>query len=152
MDDFLSNGAFFLLLVGLGTIYLSRFVLRNHVKMTGEELAKIDSSLEEIHSDYSGASIMTAILLAVILFAVYKGNQSFWEERVVLLFIPYIVVPIFIDGGFAISTKVFPATTKNRWNRYVYDAEGKYRWVAQLQVGIGVALLIADHILYRLSL
>lgn len=141
-----------LLLSGLGVVYLSRFLLRRYPKMTGNDLKNLDPSLEGIHQTYLALNTVTVLSFAFFLFLIYQSNKTFWEERVLVLFVPVFIVFALFDGIFALRTKVFPTTTRYNWNSYVYDADEKLRWVAFWQIGLAVVLLVADYVLYILML
>ena len=144
--------SFGLMFSGLGIIYLSRFLLRKHPKMKGDDLKRLDASLENIHQTYFTLNLVTVLSFAFCMFLVYQSNKPFWEVRVSVLSIPVFAVFALFDGIFALRTKVFPTTTKYNWNSYVYDAEEKFRWVAYWQIGLAVILLVADYVLYVLML
>jgi hypothetical protein len=150
MKDLDFKLGFALLISGLGVIYLSRFLLRKHPKMTGNDLKNLDLSLEGIHQTYLVLNTVTVLSFAFFLFLIYQSNKTFWEERVLVLFVPVFVVFALFDGIFALRTKVFPTTTRYNWNSYVYDGEEKLRWVAYWQIGLAVVLLVADYVLYVL--
>jgi hypothetical protein len=44
----------------------------------------------------------------------------------------------FWDGLFALITGIFPATTRWNWNRFVYDSNENYRWMAKLQIALAI--------------
>jgi len=141
-----------LLLSGLGVIYLSRFLLRKHPKMTGNDLKSLSPSLEGIHQTYLVLNTVTVLSFAFFLFLVYQSNKTFWGERVLVLFVPVFIVFALFDGIFALRTKVFPTTTRYNWNSYVYDADEKFRWVAYWQISLAFVLLVADYVLYVILL
>ncbi len=152
MENFFDKASLSLMILGLGDVYLSRFLLRKQTKTTGKELFSMNSELEDIHNDYLVSSTFIFLLFSLFLYLVYKSDAIFWENHVfVLIPLSFIEFALY-DAVFALSTKVFPTTTRYNWNSYVYDPDGKLRWVAFWQIGVGIALLLADYILFQLSI
>ena len=127
MDRFSGMLGGLALLFGLGIVYLSRFLLRKHTKRTGSELESLDSELEGIHRTYRVLNTVILLSAGFFLFLIYQGNRAFWDERIIVLFIPVFAVFALFDGFFALRTKVFPTTTKYNLNSYVYDRDNKLR-------------------------
>lgn len=152
MEKISFNVGIALMLSGLGVIYLSRFLLRNHTKLTGVELKKLNPELGDVHQTYYIFNTLTVLSFAFVLFLVYQSNRAFWEERVFFLFTLVSIVFALFDGIFALKTKVFPATTRYNWNNYVYDANKKLSWVAYWQIGLSIILLMANFVFYALML
>lgn len=152
MDAFSGTLGGLALLFGLGIVYLSRFLLRKHIKQTGSELESLDSELEGIHRTYWVFN--TAILLSAgfFLFLIYQRNRAFWDERIIVLFIPLLAVFALFDGLFALRTKVFPTTTKYNLNSYVYARDNELGWVAFWQIRLSILLLVFDGVIIILTL
>jgi hypothetical protein len=152
MDIFSGTLGGLALLFGLGIVYLSRFLLRKHAKRTGSELESIDSELEGIHRTYRVLNTATLLAAGFFLFLIYQRNRAFWEERIIVLFIPVFAVFALFDGLFALRTKVFPTTTKYNLNSYVYDRDDELRWIAFWQIGLSVLLLVLDGVILSFTL
>lgn len=142
----------FSLLFGLGIVYLSRFLLRKYPKLTGDELKSLNPELEGIHRKYRVLNTATVLVVGLLCFVLYQLNRAFWEERVVVLFVPIFVVLALFDGLFALRTKVFPMTTRYNWDHYVYDRDEELRWVAYWQIGLALFLLVLGYVLFRSTL
>ncbi len=152
MNGFSAALGVFSLLFGLGVVYLSRFLLRNHPKLTGSELESLHSELEGIHRTYRVFNTVTVLSVGFLCFLIYQLNRTFWEERVVVLFVPVFVVFTLFDGLFALHTNVFPTTTRYNLDNYVYDRHEELRWVAFWQIGLSMFLLVIDYVLFRSTL
>ena len=137
-----------LLLLSLGINYFSRFLLRNYPKMTGDELKVINSKLEGIHQTHLVLSTITFLSVAFFAFLIYQANPIIWKERAFLLFTPVLAIYALFDGLFAINTNVFPATTRYKWNSFVYDKDQKLRWVALWQSGLSIILMVVDFVVF----
>ena len=140
------------LVLGLGVVYASRFLLRRYPKMTGSELESVNSEFEGIHRTYLTFNFVIMFIVSIILFLIYRSNQAFWESRVIVLFVPVFATFALSDAFFALRTKVFPTSTRYNWNSYVYDANEELRWVAFWQIGLSMILMIVDGILFIRSL
>jgi hypothetical protein len=152
MNGFSAALGVFSLLFGLGIVYLSRFLLRNYPKLTGSELESLSSELEGMHRTYRVLNTVTVLSVGFLCFLLYQLNRAFWEERVIVLFVPIFVVFTLVDGLFALRTKVFPTTTKYNWDNYVYDGDEELSWVAYWQIGLSMFLLVIDYVLFRSTL
>lgn len=75
-----------------------------------------------------------------------------WKERVVVLFVPILVVLTLLEGLFVSRTRVFPTTTKYNQDNYDYDKGEDLRWVAYWQIGSAMFLLDIDYVLFRSTL
>lgn len=133
------------LLFGFGAIVISRFLLRNHPKMTGDELVVLDKKLDGIHNTYLKASAVVMVIIALLSYLAYQKNQ---DISFVLIFSSYGL----FDGLFALKTRVFPTTIKNDWSSFVYDRTGSLQWIAWLQVGLSIGLLIINYVFFNFVL
>lgn len=152
MNGFSAALGVFSLLFGLGIVYLSRFLLRNYPKLTGSELENLKPELEGIHRTYRVLNTVTVLSIGFFCFLIYQLNRTFWEERVMVLFVPIFVVFTLFDGLFALRTKVFPTTTRYNLDNYVYDSDEELSWVAYWQIGLSIFLLVIDYVLFRSTL
>lgn len=152
MDRFSAALGILTLFSGLGVVYLSRLLLRKHPKLTGSELESLNSELEGIHRTYRVFNTVTLLSVGFFLFLLYQLNRAFWEERVVVLFIPIFSVFTLFDGLFALRTKVYPTTTQHNLNSYVYDSDNQLRWVAFWQIGLSLLLLVLDCVVFIFTL
>jgi len=133
------------LLFGFGAIVISRFLLRNHPKMTGDELGALDKKLDGIHHTYLKASAVVMVIVVLFSYLAYQKNQ---DISFVLIFSSYGL----FDGLFALKTRVFPTTIKNNWNSFFYDRTGSHQWIAWLQAGLSIGLLIINCVFYNFIL
>jgi len=140
-----------LLIVGLGVIYFSRFCLRDCQKLTGKGLEKIDSRFGNIKQKYLWSNTAIVLLASFISLIVYLSNKIYWADKVFTLAVPIFAIGALFDGLFAIRTGIFPTSTKYTWDSFVYDAEGEFRWVANWQITLSIALLIIDLVLLILT-
>jgi hypothetical protein len=112
MDRFSAALGIVALFSSLGLVYFSRFLLRKHPKLTGEELEHRNVELQGVHRSYRIFNTLTLLGVGFFLFLLYLFNQGFWEKRLVVLFIPIFAVYALFDGMFAARTKVFPTTSR----------------------------------------
>jgi len=140
------------LFAGLGIVYFSRLLLRKYPKVTGAELESLHPELEGIFRTYWVFSTVTLFSVGFCLFLIYELNRAFWEERVVVLFVPIFSAFTLLDALFALRTKVFPTTSRLNMNSYVYDRDDQLHWVAFWQTGLSILLMVFDGVILLLTL
>ena len=144
MNDFAHIAGMVLALAGLGATYLSRFMLRDVQKETGEELQDRVPQLSRIRQRYSLQKIITLAAAGAVLVLLYLLDPDFWKKRVLLLFAPLLVAHALNDAFFALRTNVFPTSRKHVSNSYFYDSKGYYHSVAYWQIAAASAVFLAD--------
>lgn len=114
-----------------------RICLRNHPKVTSEEIAILDPKLRGVKYLYPIPLIICPTIILVLLVAAGSplGKPAFNE---MFLFFPVILFIGFYDGLFALITGIFPAMIRWNFNRFVYDPLKAYRWIAQLQILLAI--------------
>lgn len=135
--------------IAVAIVAFPRVALRNHPKLTGEEIAVRHSHLQAVQYKYNLPLIVS--ILVYFLLLVLAGsllNRSAINEY--LLFFPIILFLGIYDGYFALTTGVFPATSRWNFNRFVYAPEERYRRLAGLQVALAlvgtlVSLILSLH-------
>jgi hypothetical protein len=117
----------------IGTPYISRFYLRNEPKITSEEIAQLRPDLGSIKTNYT--IIMFGIAIIIMSTFVFTGAVIDKSDKwVLVLLIPLFAFITLFEGFFAMVTGVYSATTRSKWNRFVYDASNHLRWIARTQL------------------
>ena len=124
-------------LIYISTFYLSRYFLRNLAKFTSDEIAEIYPHYSSVWLKYY-LGLLIIILPFLLLFSVVNSIYQNFEMRVIFLFFPAFSGGMVFEGIFALRTNIYPATTKVLWNAFVLDESGSLRWIAYLQIGLGI--------------
>lgn len=121
---------------------LPRIALRGHPKVTSEEMARSRPALKGIEFKYPLPLFICPPVLAILLIAAGSplGRPTYNE---IFLFFPSLLFLGFYDGLFTLLTGVIPMTSRWHWNRFIDDEHKKYRWMAQLQIGLAILATLA---------
>jgi hypothetical protein len=140
-----------LFILGIGVMYFSRFCLRGHQKLTSKDLREIDHRFANVKLSYVLSNVAMFLFFGSSVYLITTANQNFWVDQnfkaLVLLFAVFAI----FDGAFAITTKIFPTTTKMNSDSFVYDSDGSLRWIAHRQITLAVILIIVDFALAVLA-
>ena len=140
----------FFIVVSFGVLFYSRIVLRNEIKQTGEEIAKLRPEYESLNIIYH-VIFVSITLLALFIFSIAINSFKNSDFRVVFLGFPFFSVLTIYEGLFALVTNVYPTTVRWNWNSFVYDDDNSLRHIAITQVFLAILLTVVCIIAFQIS-
>jgi hypothetical protein len=136
----------------IATPRLSRLFLKSYPKISSEAIGKLHPELGNVVTSYQPLTVVvfmgSIIFFVWIMTALGSLGTISW---VLLLGSPFLALSIF-DGVLALITNIYPATTKKKWDDFVYCESKSDRWIAKTQIGISmlvIAINIVVWIVYR---
>ena len=153
MNNFFFGELAILILMALGTAYFSRFYLRHEKFLTEEDLIKINPNYNGIYKKYHrlynswlGFYFVAGFLIAIVFFSIPFFLTAIGIYLRLgfngLILIPAASVTIaIIDGLFIINTGVVPASGNHTFDRFVYNKNINYLWIAVVQIVFGIVII-----------
>ncbi|MCI0551760.1 MAG: hypothetical protein L0287_12470 [Anaerolineae bacterium] len=139
--------AYLVLIVSILLLYFPLFVLDNVERMSLNELIRLNPQFTWLKRGYQ--FIVAAIFLPLVVLAVYIFiHQDKFKEQFFLLFVPFVSTLSLFDGMLAFATGIYPMWVTKYTIRYWYDKEKKKTWVAEVQIGLALAMIAASLLLY----
>jgi hypothetical protein len=118
----------------LAFLYFSKYSLRNHPKVTSEELEKLRPELGSIKFKYIAIQIIVVLVSSLISFIASKSDTRFN-----FLFLPVICSSVILyDGIFSLITGVHPVSKRVNVVQFVYDNNKSLQWIALSQIGLAI--------------
>jgi hypothetical protein len=128
----------------VATPNFSRFCLRNHPKITIESLGKIHPKLGNLATCYAPLTFIIFLVTVILFLIIMTAFGSRGTISLILLLGSPFVAITFFDGVLALITNIYPATTRTKWEYFVYSESKSLQWIAKTQIGIAILEIVVS--------
>lgn len=112
--------------------------------MTSNAIGKLHPELSNVAFNYKSLTFIIFLISILLFLIVMTAFGSLGIISLILLLGSPFVALTFFDGVLALTTNIYPTTTKTKWGDFVYSESKSLRWIAEIQIGIAVLEIVAS--------
>lgn len=112
--------------------------------MTSNAIGKLHPELRNVAFNYKSLTFIIFLISILLFLIVMTAFSSLGIISLILLLGSPFVALTFFDGVLALTTNIYPVTTKTKWDDFVYSESKSLRWIAEIQIGIAVLEIVVS--------
>ena len=133
-------------IVAFIAILFPRFWLRNHNPIEIRIFAELHPELVFTKNNYNRISFAISLIFVIVASATDSHSPRLLQYLLPMI----LVLSAFFDGFLALATGLYPATLKFPCHLFVYDKNKALRWVAIVQLGLAVLVILASTVIFQI--